>query len=442
MPFYRVYSVPWVDPGFSEEEFLRSPTPEAIETARLYQQAWEEYIPYPSRPPAESSQDAQQKDGEEERSEPKTPNWSPPPSLTEEGRNWIKSNTKALELAIKASQRSECNFSFNTSPNNSTTQIVARFGSMFIDNARLLAADGKIADSWQSYLAAFHIIDQMNKNKTDLNQWMYLLNLQKYIYEHLPFWAANKDVTQEKIQVAIKELKNRVPNSSPYRVDLVRRYLHMRALAQGNDKRGTSFESNKKQSVDSILWLWRFIFPWEQYRAERLLNGLLKYEFRTWDGFDFILANNRYISHFQISKTHYEPAFALRSEVVLVEREFSTGEYQQRMVVNLEALRRATIIQLALVEWKKSHGSYPSYLTDVKEILGDELPRDPYSGQDYQYLEKGLSSPQQINYKSDTRILEAGHPFIWCPSEWDYEGHNNVNILYSNGHVFYTPRTQ
>jgi hypothetical protein len=86
------------------------------------------------------------------------------------------------------------------------------------------------------------------------------------------------------------------------------------------------------------------------------------------------------------------------------------------------ALRRATLIQLALRAYRKDHGRWPSQLKDLAEKYLSPFPVDPYSGQMFWYFPHGRSEITRWGVglewklpgrKERVREVAPGEAFLW-----------------------------
>ncbi len=154
VPIYRVQSIPVVQPGFNPTEYLAGITPEALETAEMYQHAGREYVPKRLRDDADVTEEEIDKYDRK---------------LTDADRAWLRNNQRCVELLLDASQRPTC--VLNNPETASTTAAsqtpiqkleqffgVSEFFPLLIESGRQLEAEGKLDEALECYAAALRMV--------------------------------------------------------------------------------------------------------------------------------------------------------------------------------------------------------------------------------------------------------------------------------------------
>ncbi|MEX2172572.1 MAG: hypothetical protein WD851_24850 [Pirellulales bacterium] len=100
---------------------------------------------------------------------------------------------------------------------------------------------------------------------------------------------------------------------------------------------------------------------------------------------------------------------------------FLASQYERRTdlalflmtAVDLYTLQRAVKLQFALVAYRWDHGDYPSKLNELIPRYLAEMPRDPYTGDAFQYEPTGLAGELTYGNSNPSQQLAAHTPFFW-----------------------------
>lgn len=86
-----------------------------------------------------------------------------------------------------------------------------------------------------------------------------------------------------------------------------------------------------------------------------------------------------------------------------------------QQVLDAETCRRAAVVRIALVLYRRDHGKYPDLLTALVPTYLATLPGDPFSGstQPFSYAPAGVDLPLQRNLLWGADRIAAKAPFIW-----------------------------
>jgi hypothetical protein len=438
IPLYRVYSVPVVSVGFSPEQFVadQMPTPAAMETVKMYRQAWQAQVAVKDDEAATAAlptTPAQQESGHRF--------WSADKPLGAHDAAYAKANVKAIELALEASKRSECNFYLYSLDNDSgfsddAHQVWGLFGLVLL-RARQLEADGDLDAAWEHYLGALRIARHLDMHSTT-TQLCQDTGIQ--LYARLVGWAASKGQTPERIRAALKQLEEFRVDPTPMFGTLEARYLYDRALLTG--ERTTTAAAtlpvtgNSRQTVEQHRWasfeMWRRFLPWERYRALRLLNILTSQELR-WLESEVAAAEKGAERSFIQGYIERELEYKLKEQIVLPV--MIADGYNRNYLVDLyrheRASRNAALLSMAIQAWKLEHGALPKTLDELKGSYFAELPKDPFNGRDFRYFPEGspialggAASHERLwihgespYFKPDVYFPE-NKPFLWSTGPW------------------------
>ena len=395
VPMYRIYQIPYVDPGFSPDEFAREMTPEERATLAQYEEAIQKYNQVTIDSPSDSYD----------------------PEAEEAVRK------EAIALAISASSGKlfdpDGKFRFKEDFLDLATCMIS-FGNE-------LEYEGKLNEALERYLAALRIVGQYRdwydirmQNIFSSSDANYVENL---IYKHLATWASSPKQTPERILAAERDLK-KITDDFSMENNIKLTHMRLRRFLEGdvNAIDLGMFVDLVKPALLSLR------FSWERKRALRLLHQrtdtLLKLSKEVDSEAEL---GQRLFQHemaviLQDSRDLYRigpylncPVDDLISDWLYFGKD-ETVLHRQKAAV--ETNRRATRIILALEAWKLQHGSLPKKLDELVGTCFDKLPSDPYTGEPFQYFPDGVkysfsSDQRSVAGVSNTVEILAGEPFLW-----------------------------
>jgi hypothetical protein len=430
MPFYRVFSVPIVDPGFSPEAFWqnRKPTPAALETVAMYEKAYEgleqyaKSLPHPVIVPL--------KEGETVPEPPPIP-WKAFAPLSGYEAKKVDALRSALELALKASKRPECDFyaDYPYSRGNNAWHARDLIEPMIL-RARQLEGEGKLDEALEYYLGVLRLKKQISFNSPYGVVFFY----EPSACAHLPGWAARPGQTRERILAAIKQLQNLPEDFESIACGSKYEYLRNRGILAGDrkyadymDQELSKQKSNYKREVNQFV-LWERFFPWERYRALRILNELSRDNLHIVAQVNQLLELGRAVRYRDFDYYDREPEFVLKNNVNVPPRINEQGGYlyaQIDSLVHNVAEHRAALVALAMDAWKLEQGEYPPSLDALAGKYFDKLPADPFTGKPFRYFSQGFPDrlkdvrPWDRYGPSGEKIyLEENQPFLWSPGQY------------------------
>ncbi len=406
VPCYRVYQIPWREPGFSVSEFSPPITPEEKATADMYRRAGELIQPMPKS----DGPDAYE---EEETDEPEL--WQPS-RLTRKEMEWAEQNQPAIELVLEASAREACVFD---DPYSCPVYQVSfdrgyDLAWLLACSARTLQAEGKLDEAFDRYLA---ILRLANHSRHRARQWMWwgAYDIERKAYLNLPSWAAAEGQTSDRIRSAIAEVEH-VVAAEPSVTDAFRfeYILTNRLLTADLDTLGNS---QLNQSDQRALIFLKYLSPWELTRAQRLLNlltsdALTALESEKPAELDEPRTGESSDSRYSRKYDPWMRSTFLAGGTDLYVLAMDAG-YPINGMEYHTALRRATLILMALAGWYHDHGTLPESIDELVGPYFDELPLDPYTGKPFHYRPKGFPTP--IRFNSPNKPIPAAWPLIWSP---------------------------
>ncbi len=414
VPLFRVYQIPYVDPGFSPEEFARAITPEEEETSEMYRRALDRYVSLPPKPLEPVVVDESQE-----------PEPDPYPQLTDREKTWVESNREAIGLAMEASRREACDFSgpggfFDPKQADSGRRDPRDLANLLVVSGRQLQLHGDLDAAWERYLAALRISVQLRHRVISP---VFGDQSELSVYRALPYWAAAADQTPERIRRAIQEVDN-LQQNLPSRTDATKsEYLHARDVIAGDPEALAATDMRKRDMIKRMLWArW---MPWEHTRAVRLLNRQTAYALQVISDAEEAAASgeqiprrsDRYLPSRWKWYYHSESWYALRKQVG---EGYGYSDYLFRIMLRdllrIETSRRAVKLQLGLEAWKTEHDELPDTLDQLVGAYLDRLPIDPGSGEPFRYFPEGLPYEGEwegLGSYGARQLVKPNTPFVW-----------------------------
>ena len=424
---YRIHQIPYVDPGFSPEEFARPMTDEERETVELYRQAGDRYVSWGNllrQHGREQSSDGEVvPEGEGKTEDARVDEWKPTrdPEPTEWETVWLEANEEAITLTLQASRRTACDL-FNPTHEEGSLDILRDLGDLLVLSGYKLQSDGELDGARERYLAALRLSVHLRRRADNL--WP-ADHLEGEVFFRLPSWAAHANQTPERIRGLVAQL-DQIDKSRPSRTDAIKsRHVWIERIIAGDPDTLGATEMGRDTMIKTMLWA-RWL-PWEQTRARRLLNrqtaadlgAIWEAEANASRNEAVCSSERRYPSYWD-----WEPSFALRRRVSLplVQRWSDDIRTLAADLIAIETERRAVRLQLLLRAWEFEHGELPDTLDQLVGPYLDRLPVDPCSGEPFKYFPEGVPIPLRFWRSSSLAsrlglrhgtVLQPDTPFVW-----------------------------
>jgi hypothetical protein len=433
MPIYRVQSLPVVQPGFNPKEYLAGITPEALETAKIYQHAGREYVPKHSKEDTDNSTE-----NELEKYDRK---------VADADRDWLQSNESCLKLLLEASRRPTCALN-----NPETMQDSGLFSGTFeffpllIESGRQLEAEGKLDEALDRYIAALQMVSHWTAFEPAYNYQMLWIErgAAQVLYE-LPFWAAQAGQTPERIGKAIEMLKAADGSILHVSDGIKSNYILQQRAAHGDESASDILYQNSRGDIFGRILRGKFM-PDEQAYQSRLINLISNESLEIVDKVrSSIETHGNVVAYLPQRNRYYGP---------------NNDWYNQReegwnaswILTEYEAGRRGTMLQLALEAYQLQHRALPSSLNDLVKNYLDALPTDPFSGNEFVYFPQGIPTPPTPFEAKELKESGSGNawqpagknvlvipeePCVWCTSAYmlTYNWSENMRTVANNSNV-------
>jgi hypothetical protein len=420
---YRMFQIPRVAPGFSPEQFAAEVTPAARETAQLYLRAasmvdsrlWvQRYNPAVGRGDylvatmdellatapyfidIEARRHWLKNDANPRR---------------ESMLAWLADNQEPLELALKATTRPSCAFA----PSGRDLHSVSILEDLIGTEAYRRIESGDLQGALDCEIALLRLSAHMSEHQI---RWEGERVAQRTLDVIARYWATRPGQTPELLKRAIGELEKWRP-TMPSPTDMVKAtYVwDERMLAFDPDAISEQADWNTyfAKNVQRYAFL-HALLPWEVYRARRALDHMTAQSLANTQAIDNALRTGEPTVQLwqRVFQLHHG---SIRQTTPMLQW-LSSGYWGGHTGYWLdgEAQVNSAELLLALEGYRLEHGTLPVSLDALVGEYFQQLPRDPYSGDNFHYFPHGLSTKQKFNhgfftgqyYQVPPRV-----PFLW-----------------------------
>jgi ABC-2 family transporter protein len=395
VPFVRMNQIPQDSPGFDVAEYegqIQNDLAAGMSTADLYRKASDLL----SSPP----------EGFENR--------QLSASLDDRDRKWLAENQPALRVLLAASARKKCIFSDPRAPVQWTSMYKqVPLIQIVVLSARELELNGDLDAALDRDFAALRVVSHLSSRNEFFEP---ALDCHDVFYG-ITCWGARTGQSKEKLASAIKRLSS--IDSSILRLDERLKSDYLVALRAAAGDASAIYAIGASPNFASEL-LRRGLLPWERDRATRLLNiltqtGLQRLrEMRSAKDrpperklagafINFCLPaiyRGTPPEFFETTQVGYPHPYLrgrdekwLETTVPNLWHVGVNGVNAANRLAWFEADRRATIIILAIEEYRLDHSELPRSLDQLKSEYLNNVPLDPYSGCPFVYFPKGIAVP-------------------------------------------------
>jgi hypothetical protein len=280
-----------------------------------------------------------------------------------------------------------------------------------------LEADGKLDEALDRYISSLHVALHFGGDT-------YL----KWAFQEIADWGAVKGQTPERLRLAIQKLEALKDADQSFERAIKNQYIQERRWTEGG--KSDDFFPRTNQSLATAATI-DMIMPWERWRGVRALNVVTADVLNQLQLVQMKL-NSQEVSYPNMATVHLLPPTAgpdswwwvspgdigkFESTFPSPEPMSNFGSTIARDLVEFEALRRGTMIVLALQAYRLEHGELPDSLEKLARgphnnwkppAIGTKggaffntVLLDPYSGEPFRYFPRGLPEfPKQSDVLS------------------------------------------
>jgi hypothetical protein len=361
----------------------------------------------------------------------------------------VEHNQRIVELLVQATSRSDEHKTYRANRRGEEAlPSEQEFVTLLLGTGREEQAADKWDEALDRYIAALKVVC----NYVDEMLWsQYTEQLSDEVFDSIVQWGAAKGQTVARIKAAINRLKQADDAAFDFEGVVIDRYLIARRVLRGDQTAWSMFyPTNRPPNTGDILW--NELMPWENDRAERVLNILTNVGFERLEQIRALLEAQALGTAKTDQSTDNGTAKFLaiwrgnwldtrsgylqiqpQDNVVLERSEWLTstwpnfdtigdaGQHAARQLIQFAARRRAAMISLALEGYRLQHGTLPATLADLTGEYFDVVPPDPFSGIQFTYFPKGIPQPRTeleqaelVDRQALNSNLKTGIPGIWC----------------------------
>lgn len=391
---YRVYSIPWVEPGFNVAAFTAPASPEAVETGNMYFRAHQLLA-------SEETAD------------------------------------EAMELIVQASRRPECNDVAMSFSEVTRFDAMQALGSPILDEGKRLQDQGDLDGAAEQYLTALQMARQLYQHTT---QPMAIAGIEQDALSALVDWSVAPGQSEERIVSVIREVEELVGDFVPVENTIKANYVQALSAVEGDLDDMFRWQGNGRRELTAPLLIYRL--PWEQARARRNLRQATWMEMNMCQRAKEDLRAGR-----QIALTAYNPAVDsmwLRMNPDVWLAPLSAGWSGEQLAL-IELERRSALIQMALAAWQIEHDSLP-ILEMLQGSYLRSVPLDPFSGEPFVYLSAGGAGDlQPIFWSTGPEVFvckpdETHFTNRYCSRKLGAPSFDSAQQVLAAGRTFKIPR--
>lgn len=342
---------------------------------------------------------------------------------------------QGLQLFLDASARPACR-----SPDMLALALSGfdgrALGQAVLDAAQRLDEQGELDRSLELRFAILAFAGHLYQQPQTVYQLLGT-ELEHSVGESLTVWAAHKPQETTRIRAALSKLAQWQQAVHPrFEIGIVGdRELSLQFARMSSQAWQQYYGMEHEQFVFLRLLTW--LLPWEQQRAERVVDALATQQIHDVHVVERALANNGVL---KLNQATSLPSISERgtaeSRVQLATWRrttfqvpiLTTDALATRNLYDHETLRRVVRLQLALLAWRAEHGELPQTL---QELIGhglDVMPLDPYTGTPFHFHREGfpiyedsaegmagMSSEFLGVPEEEPKVIGHEPPFLWSP---------------------------
>jgi hypothetical protein len=358
----------------------------------------------------------------------------------------------AVNLAIEAGERPTCWFSFDVAQANHMAAIYGNqkfsldadpiYSSLNRLTERLvnIPVDAPPSRAIERFIAAIRLSARIRSGQSSvvyLNQTRY----ENELLERISKWAEEKGRTKDELRALIDKLEIEFQTFPELEQTVAADHVLVRKALEGG-MTPLAMTLQPPQQMVFLAYLANEL-PWERRRAVKVLDQI------TWRNIGDAVALTTLVADprpremgiaamRRFLRSRYDgipPAWEL-IDPELMTSYLAVMEYRTRVpmpdlnraFLDNQVFRRATLLRVALAEYRLDHDRYPSLLATLVPDYLSEMPLDPYSRQEFQYEPGGIDLPLQIHHDQDgmagsrvasVKSIPAETPLLWSVGSSD-----------------------
>jgi hypothetical protein len=261
--------------------------------------------------------------------------------------------------------------------------------------AEALTRQDNLSEAWRYYEIEFELLRRIRLRAAHLA--LQIADSEEHaLLESIVRWSAHPQQTKDRIAVALAKLEG-IENQEPSNQHLAKigHVLWMKFL-KGEDLEPRHL--GMPPAARALHW-WFTLLPWERTRSLRLLT-----------------IDTRGILHPETVQEYYRDWKVMRrwQDTTLL-----GGGYATHRLDRMPTSRRAARILVALIDWRREHGSLPGSLQEIASASWSRGSLNVDPGQPFFYAPRGLPE-DMVNERAVGQVeilLPKDNPFLWNPGQ-------------------------
>jgi hypothetical protein len=373
----------------------------------------------------------------------------------ESWREWLED---AVNLAIKASERPKCWFSFDLAQANhlaavyenqkyslDADQLYRRLNRL-AEKLIEIPVDAPASRAVERFIAAIRLSARMRSGQSSVVYLNQSRN-ENELLQRISRWAEDEERTKEELRELAGKLEAESQTFPELELTVVADHFLVRKALEG-EMTPLVLTLQPLQPLAFLAYLANEL-PWERRRALSVLDQI------TWRNTREAIALTTLVVDAKPSgsglnwmrrflRSQYDgipPAWEL-TEPELMTSYLAVMEYRTRVpmpelnraFLDNVVFRRVTLFRVALARYRLDHDRYPSLLAALVPDYLSEMPLDPYSRQEFQFEPAGIDMPLQVHLGERKEPIPANTPLLWSVGSGDARIHRSE-------HTHYEPET-
>jgi hypothetical protein len=227
-------------------------------------------------------------------------------------------------------------------------------------------------------------------------------------------WAVHPQQTHERVTAALQELAEYERQGSGAESAIQHEYVNWQRFLNGDLSAASQlgFQAKPRDEARSFDFLLT-LMPWERRRSQRHLSNRTRYELSLMLVTETRAATGRGQWSPDCTPAEQE-RIAHWGATTLLWGHWAIGSYSH-FPADCAGHRHAARIRMALVDWRREHGSLPESLDALVGSYFEKLPSDPWTERPFDYWPQGVPFDVTEPIANEQRrvVLAEGTPFLW-----------------------------
>jgi|GEM_PF-3366203 len=359
---------------------------------------------------------------------------------TGQQRAWVTENAGSIDTLIAFAERSTA-----ISP-----QLPVSRGGFELENqfrlpdllrllmfdARRLEAEADFDAALERYIAALRLCRLSALTGADFQAWWMGSLYELMVLREVPLWADHPQQSSPSILAGVAKIEAELERYPTADVALWIEYLWNREQILKRDPDWYQVLLNLDKDDSVLRRVRRQVYaylPWERLRGLRLqrvqfstqMEGLYSvYQGLGNPGHDL---GRWFLEYSKRDHESVEPWWRLETPWDDIFHGYN--KHPARLLISRATNVRGHLLALVLIAWRREHGALPATLDEVNGYHWPTIPRDPWSGRNFEYLPQGfplpLASWQPLPYGTGGRparwedAASPPQPLLWTVGEED-----------------------